>query len=228
MGRGVRLLSANVWNGRADPQALAALLRERDVDVAALQELGPEQAEAVADVLPHGVLEPARNHRGMGIAARRPVGHDRLPLPCRDARIGRLDPADWPGLARPLEIIATHIMGIHVWPQWEALPMRRGQLHGLLRYLDEAPEGARILVGDFNAMPGWPVHRRLAKRLPDVAVRVARREGRRPARTWGPSARWPRLLRIDHALAEGVHVESFEVIPIPDGDHSGLLIDLST
>lgn len=48
----MRILTANLREGLADPNALRALLVEFDVDVACFQELGPAQAEAVRDALP--------------------------------------------------------------------------------------------------------------------------------------------------------------------------------
>jgi hypothetical protein len=45
MGSRLRILSANLLNGGADPEALCDLTRSLNVDVAAFQELSPEQAE---------------------------------------------------------------------------------------------------------------------------------------------------------------------------------------
>ena len=223
MGDRIRVLTANLWNGGADPAGLAELVEAWAVDVACAQELGPDQAEALARVLPHGLLEPARDHSGMGIALRRPGALRRVELPGRDARVAELDPSHWPGLGESLEVISVHILGPHLLRRWR---QRRGQLHALECYLDRAPPRPRLLVGDLNATPLWPLYRRLARRLRDAPADVARRRGARPQRTWGPTPRSPRLLRIDHALAEGVHVEDARVVPLPGSDHSALVVDL--
>lgn len=223
----IRVLTANLWNGGADPDGFADLVQELEADVVCVQELTPEQAEALGRVLPYGCLEPDRNSDGQGIALRRPAELRRLELARRDAHVAMLDPALWPGLPAPLEVIAVHVMGPHVPPwiaNWRA---RRGQLLGLLRYLDEATPQARALVGDLNATPLWPVYRRLAGRLQDGPREVARRRGARPPRTWGPRPGTPRLLRIDHALVDRVHVEEAQVVTIPGSDHSALVVDLS-
>lgn len=224
MGDRIRVLTANLWNGGADPAGVAEVVEAWAVDVACTQELAPEQAEALARVLPHGCLEPARDHTGMGIALRRPAGLRRLELAGRDAWVAELDPAHWPGLAECLEVISVHIVGPHLLRGWR---QRRGQLHALERYLDGAGPRPRLLVGDLNATPLWPVYRRLTRRLHDGPADVARRRGARPQRTWGPTPRSPRLLRIDHALVAGVHVEDAHVVPLPGGDHSALLVDLT-
>jgi endonuclease/exonuclease/phosphatase (EEP) superfamily protein YafD len=83
------------------------------------------------------------------------------------------------------------------------------------------------VLGDFNASPAWPVYRKVAKRLEDLAVTHARIRSARPARTW---ARWvggPRLFRIDHCFGHGVAVDAFSVVEIRGSDHSALVVDLS-
>jgi endonuclease/exonuclease/phosphatase (EEP) superfamily protein YafD len=219
-------MTANLWNGGADPERFAGLVEASRADVVCVQELAPEQADALARVLPHGRLSPARDNTGMGIALRRPAELSRIALPCRDAHVAHLDAGAWPELPDGLEVIGVHVLGPHVWPPWRAWPLRRGQLVGLERYLAEAPPRARVMVGDFNATPAFRVYRRLAARLPDAHHEVARRRGTRPAATWGPTPGAPRMLRIDHALAEGVRVEDAQVLAIPGGDHSALLIEI--
>lgn len=226
MGGVVRVLTANLWNGGADPEAFAELVQACGADVVCAQELAPDQADALGRVLPHGALAPARDNSGMGIALRRPAALERLPLPCRDAHVARLHPSDWPELGAPLEVIGVHILGPHVWPPWRAWPLRRRQLRALERYLAGDPERPRLLVGDLNATPLFAVYRRLAARLRDAHHEAARRRGARPASTWGPTPGFPRLLRIDHALAASVQVEDVRVLAVPGADHSALLVEL--
>jgi endonuclease/exonuclease/phosphatase (EEP) superfamily protein YafD len=226
VGGVVRVLTANLWNGGADPDEFAALVEACGADVVCAQELAPEQADALSRVLPHGALAPARDNTGMGIALRRPAALDRVELPHRDAHVARLDPVEWPELGAALEVIGVHILGPHVWPPWRAWPLRRGQLRALERYLAGDPERPRLLVGDLNATPLFRVYRRLAAHLRDVHREAARRRGARPASTWGPTPGWPRLLRIDHALAAGVEVEDVRVVAVPGADHSAVLVQL--
>jgi len=227
VGFQVRVLTANLWNGGADPVGFAELVAGAEVDVACVQELAPEQAEALARVLPEGRLEPARDHTGMGIALRRAAPLSRIDLPRRDARIAVLSAPGWPGLVQPLEVIAVHVSGPHVWPYWRSWRERRAQLRGLETYLRSAPHPFRLLVGDLNATPLWPVYRRLTRHLGDVHADAARRQGARPARTWGPTPGAPRLLRIDHALGRGLRCEAARVVRVPGGDHSALIVDVA-
>lgn len=227
----LRILTANLWNGRADPEGFAALVEREGVDVACVQELAPEQAAPLAEVLPHGALEPDRDYRGMGIALRQPADVAQLPLRYRPLRTACLDPKDWPGLADPVAVWNVHVRAPQGFPQHVSWATRRAQLRGLLEHVSGAAAGRRlVLVGDFNATPAWPLYRRVARELDDVALATARRSGRRPARTWGP--RWPRvprvrLLRIDHAFARGVEVSRVRRLPVPGSDHDALCVDVA-
>jgi endonuclease/exonuclease/phosphatase family metal-dependent hydrolase len=221
----IRILTANLLNGTAPAERFAEQLRALRVDVAALQEMGPEQAAAVAEVLPHGKLEPGLDHNGMGIALGRPAEVSRLPLRRRDGRVARLEASDW-GAHGPLEIVNVHIQAPHNGMPWTTWSLRRAQVSGLAAYLAEAPCPRRVVVGDFNATPLWPAYRRLVRQVPDETLRHARSRGRRPARTWGPLPGGPCLLRIDHVLAEGVTATHVETVAIEGSDHRGVLVDL--
>jgi len=223
----LRILSANLWNDRADAEAFAALVERLAVDVAALQELGPRQAAALARVLPHGVLEPGLDFHGMGIATRSPVAVRRLTLPCRDARISELALAAADGTAVAVELINLHVQAPHSI-RWSTVSHRRGQLRGLVRHMAAAPHHPRVLVGDFNATPLWPLYRRVTAHLRDAALIAAARGGGRVQPTWGPRPGARRLLRIDHAFVHRVAVLDFQVVPVPGGDHSAVVVDIAT
>lgn len=227
MGGRLRVLTANVFNGRADPAAFAALVRAQRPDVLALQELGPDLADAVAPLFPHGRLEPARDHRGMGLALVGPARLGRIALEHRDARTARLDPADWPQLERPVELLNVHIASPTARP-WRAQPRRRFlQLRRLCAHLDAEPGAARVVLGDLNASPLWPVYRGFARRLDDVALRHARERGRRPEPTWCWRVGGSPVLRIDHCFASGLRAEHVQVLGVAGSDHCALVVDLA-
>jgi endonuclease/exonuclease/phosphatase (EEP) superfamily protein YafD len=223
----LRILTANLRNGGADPAAFAELVRATGAEVVAMQELAPEQAEALGRVLGHGRLDPRRDHRGMGIALARPGRVSRIRLRYRDAHAAHLDPANWPGLAAPLEVLNVHMAAATLRRPLAQAARRRAQVRGLLAHLDRSPDRPRVLVGDLNATPLWPAYRRLASRLDDLAALHARRRGARPARTWPRGLGRLRLLRIDHCLARGCEAARVEALDVRGSDHCGLLIELA-
>ncbi len=226
MGATLRILSANLWNGRADAAGFAELAVRTGADVVALQELGHEQAESLAAAFPHGRLDPRDDHFGGGIAIARPGQVERLPLRGRDGFRAELSPSDWPELPAPLEIVSVHMFAPHL-AAGRGLLRRRPQLEDLERHLHTSDARPRIVVGDFNSTPVWPLYRRLRRILDDGALEVARRQGERPRRTWAPLPWMPRLLRIDHGFVSGVTLEAFRVFPLPDSDHSAILLDVA-
>lgn len=222
----LRVLSANLWNGGADAEGFAALVERVQADVVAVQELTPPQAAALRRHLPHGLLEPATDFSGMGIAARRALAVRRLTLPRRDARVADLQLRGPTGEPVSVEIVNIHVEAPHNRPTWKTVARRRGQWRGLERHLTANPHRPRLVVGDFNSTPLWPFYRRVVGHLHDAALIHARRRGGRPARTWGPWYGSPRLLRIDHAFVQHLEVLDFAVVDVPDGDHSAVVVEI--
>jgi len=227
VSKSVRVFSGNLWWGRADPDGLVDLIRRNRIDVFAAQELGFENAEAISSELPFGALEPGKSFHGMGIALRHPAHFSQIPLYHRPARRVVLDPAEWEGLSRPLDLVNVHIQAPHAMRPFPSVLVRHRQMSGLERFFEENPSDARLVVGDYNATPLWSVYRRMARLFSDGAIQSAQREGRPVERTWGPTAESPRMLRIDHAMVRGLMVENFQVVDIPGSDHSGLVFDCS-
>ena len=217
----VRVLTANLLADRLQVGAFRNLLDALRPDVVLVQELGLEAAGVLGEVLPFGILNPESGSNGRGIALRAPADTDVLPMAHRDALIARVGPPEWPG---SLEIINVHMTNPIMWPPWRSIRARGRQLRSLLAHVSSP--GRRLVAGDFNASPAWPVYRRVVGRLDDAAVFVGRNGGPAPARTWGPTSGFPRLLRIDHVFIEGVTPVDARVVPLPGSDHSGLLVEV--
>jgi endonuclease/exonuclease/phosphatase family metal-dependent hydrolase len=220
-------MSANLWSGAADPDGFAELVARLEIDVVAVQELKPEQAEALSDVMPHGSLFVGAQDGGVALALRRPAHVETVPMPYRHAHTTVLGPAEWPELDAPIHVTATHLMAPHSVTPMPSPFLRPRQLRAIEAYLRERPADQRVVMGDFNATPLWPAYRRIAAQLTDAAVAVAEATGTRPVRTWGPWPGSPRLLRIDHAFVAGLQVESFRTVHVPGSDHSAIVMDVA-
>lgn len=225
MSSRIRILTANLCSGRADPIALAAIIEDLAVDVVCVQELGPKLAEALARILPAGKLGPNEINRGLGIACRHDVEVEQFALPARDGWVARLSPASWSQISQPIEIVNVHIMGPHTWPYFPRRHTRRGQLAGLLRFLEDEPHVPRAILGDFNSSPVWPVYRRLAAQLTDS---VASQRNFRRSPTWPhlPAIGLAGLIRIDHCFLSKLTALDTRVVPLPGSDHLGLCVDV--
>ena len=148
VSKSVRVFSGNLWWGRAEPEGLIELIRRYDVDVFAAQELGFETAEAISSVLPYGSLDPRDCFRGMGVALRYPAEVSQIPLYYRPARRVILDPGEWEGLSRPLDLVNVHIHAPHAVRPFPSILVRHRQVSGLEKFFAENPSDARLVVGD--------------------------------------------------------------------------------
>ncbi|MCH2173059.1 endonuclease/exonuclease/phosphatase family protein [Myxococcota bacterium] len=225
MARSLRLLSANLANGSVSPCALRNLVQSWEVEIAIVQETTPPLAEALSEVLPHGDFEPATDYTGMGIASRHPAEFHRIPLVYRRLHIAKLRPELWPGLGAELELIGIHIAAPHIAPFWAQPRRRAAQLAELFRYTRSKGVAGRVVAGDFNATPMWPVYRAMVGEFVDLVADQAQRHQGTSARTW-PQWRGPALFRIDHCFGQGLKAAHCEAVPVPGSDHYGLLVDL--
>lgn len=208
----LRVMSANLLNGRADPDDLAEIIDRLQPDVVAAQELGPNAAEVIADRLPYGLLHPAWDYAGMGLASIHPIQVRRHPLPHRDAMVAEGDLTIWTvHLANPVDFPPP-------------VKRRPAQVGALEKAID--PDRPTLLVGDLNATPSWPAYRRLTRRLQDGVADWARRNNQAPAPTWGYRPGFPAMLRIDHALVSHAVVRSARVEVVPGSDHRALVVDV--
>lgn len=218
----LRLVSANLGNGRAEPAAFAELMSRLQPDAVAVQEISPCQAGALAEVLPHGELAPSTRFVGMGIALRRPGTARPLRLGYRDAWVSTLASRE----GRPVELVNVHIRAPHLRPIRRTIEFRREQLRAIEAYLARSPDSPTVVLGDLNSSQRWPLYRRLARTMTDAAAVSARRGGHRPLPTWTPSPSLPRLFRIDHVFVTGIEVGDVQVLPIRGSDHCAVVADV--
>lgn len=214
----LRILTMNMYNGRADAASFAAVLEETQPDLVATQELSTGGAEVLTEWGSAHLLDPRDDTTGMGIATRFPATFERIAFPHRDPIRVRFDGAAW-GFGE-VEVVNTHIVNPIARPWRQSQRLRRMELAALEKVLAE-PAASRILVGDFNSSPAWPLYRRLAGLATDGAV-----EAGTARRTWGYTPGSPRMLRIDHAFLQGASCVTTGLIRVSGADHRGLIADV--
>jgi endonuclease/exonuclease/phosphatase family metal-dependent hydrolase len=232
LGKSFRILSANLKNGAADPDAFANLVASLAVDVLALQEVSFDQAEPLTRLFEFGEVVPHEQFVGRGLLCSHPVRIERIPLIWGFALTARLEPRDWNQLGGPVEVTNLHVAAPHMLSPQPGPVLRWNQgreFDAFLARADQAsqPAPARLMVGDFNSTPGWPWYRRMALQFTDAATEFAAKAGTSTEPTWGPWPGGPKLLRIDHGFTRGLEVEGVEVLEIAGSDHSALVIDLA-
>lgn len=219
-GPPLRVLSANLQYGQADPAVVVELVRRTDTEVFSVQELTPSAVKALeraglTRLLPYHVLDAHCGSTGMGIYARHPL---RVLPPVPEAAEATLQAE----LTLPddlrVEVTAVHPLpplGVAAFEDW------RRALTALPSAADDGP--VRVLAGDFNATLDHAHFRSILDRgYADAADRV----GKGLIPTWGMDQRKPSLT-IDHILvSDHVTVQRVEVYSIPNSDHRAVFADV--
>jgi endonuclease/exonuclease/phosphatase family metal-dependent hydrolase len=215
-GRQVRIMSANLYMGRADVKTIVELVREHNVDVLNLEELTPKEAgefdrAGLFDVLPYRVLKAASGGEGSGMASRYPLTELSLAGPSLLAQ---------PSARVDLGGASLEVVTVHAVPPTTSVATWKSEIGGL-----PAPDRTiRVLAGDFNATLDHATFRRLLKSgYADAGER--RGQGFRP--TW-PSRRWSPPVTIDHVVVDSrVSVTGYEVFDLPGSDHRAVFAQLT-
>ncbi|MFU8871109.1 endonuclease/exonuclease/phosphatase family protein [Micromonospora sp. SL4-19] len=223
-GPTLRLLTANLFVGKADPARLVELVRSQRVDVLTVQEFTPEIAAALdqlglATLLPYRELNAEVGTTGSGLYARFPLSEAGFR---RNQGFGfsqAYGTLAVPG-APPLRVESAHPAApyaVKVLPDWWT--DLRGQPPA-------TPRGRlSILAGDFNATLD---HAPLRELIATGYVDAADAAGAGLAGTWGPyDGDSIPPVTIDHVLADRrIAVRSVAVHALPGSDHRAVLAEL--
>jgi len=221
-GRRLRVLSANLLNGKADPHALVALVRKHRVEILAVQELTPEAVErldnaGIGDVFPHRELHPAKSFHGSGVFSRYPLSDGAVRVhPCAmrqsSATVAVPD-------AGPLRVESAHPGA----PRWDNTACWRHDLRTQPSAGNGGPPG--ILLGDFNAT----LDHGLLRRLIAGGYRDAG-----SATGCGLVPTWPFALRrlppvtLDHVLVDRrLGITEYAVLNVVGSDHRAVLAEVT-
>jgi len=223
-GPAVRVMSANLKEGSADPGALVALVRSLRVDVLAVSELPPRELArltraGLTGVLPYAVTNPAWSTTGgTALFSRYPLT-DGQRLPLVDEFVETAAVLHVPG-ARPVELTAVHYCA----------PVDPGQYtcwrYGIARIPPALPTGpVRLLLGDFNLTMDYGALRTVL----DTGYRdAASVVGQGLSTTWPYDGTPVPPLTIDHVLADRrIGVSAAGTYPIRNSDHRAVFAALT-
>ncbi|MDG4823502.1 endonuclease/exonuclease/phosphatase family protein [Asanoa sp. WMMD1127] len=224
-GPRLRVLTANIKHGEADPAALVELVRRHRVDVLAVQELNAEfikafDAAGIQSVLPHRIVDDPAIYVNGGLYSRLPLTG--VGVHKDDSGFTQAYATVTVDGAAPLVIESVHScapLSLADVPCWFA---------GLRGQQPATPDGpVRLLMGDFNAtLDHSPMRALLATGYEDAAANT----GRGLRGTWRPIDHGFSLppIAIDHILIDPrLAVRSYEVWPLPGSDHSAVFAEVS-
>ncbi|SCL58794.1 Metal-dependent hydrolase, endonuclease/exonuclease/phosphatase family [Micromonospora chersina] len=220
----LRLLTANLLKGGADPARLVELVRTHRVDVLAVQEFTPQAAAeldrlGLATLLPYRMLNPEVGTTGSGLYARHPLsgtGYRRNQGFFFSQAYGTVAV---PG-APPLRVESAHPAApyaVEVVPDWWT---------DLRAQPPATPQGGlSVLAGDFNATLD---HAPLRDLIDTGYVDAAAAAGAGLSGTWGPYDGDPiPPVTIDHVLVDRrIAVRGVDVYAVPGSDHRAVLAEL--
>jgi endonuclease/exonuclease/phosphatase (EEP) superfamily protein YafD len=226
MGVEVRLMSANLYEGMADPDPLVRSAREQ-ADVVAFQELTQQEADRLSGAgidatFPYRWLEARDGPDGVGIWSRFPIETPRridgYTFAFLTARIRVA------GVSTDPTVVVAHVAG--PWPQ--PIDNWRRDINLLPATLSEVGEqagaGSVIVATDLNSTADMrPFRALLRKGYRDAAEQSG--AGIKP--TFPADSRLPPLVVIDHILTRNCAATSLRTLKIPGSDHRGLVATLS-
>jgi endonuclease/exonuclease/phosphatase (EEP) superfamily protein YafD len=224
-GPTLRVLSANMRVGGADPAALVALVRAHRVDLFAVQELTSDaqralDAAGLSDLLPEHVRYPLPGVGGSALYSRFPLADGGLRMHRSGSGFGQAMATVAVPDAPPVRVESVH----------PCAPAALSRSSCWAADLADQPSATvdgpvRLLVGDFNAtLDHEPLRRLLGTGYRDAADVV----GAGYLNTWPYDDRWyvPKVV-IDHVLADRrVGVRGVAVYPVPRTDHRALFAEL--
>ncbi len=222
-GPELRVMTANLFLGQADAEAVVDLVRDQRIDLLSLQELTPEEYRALRRaglrrLLPEEVAYTASASSGAGLFSRWPLAHvGRIP--------GSIDLLQMPRAQLRVPGSGTvKVVDVHPLPPTDSQQVSHWQ-RGLSSLPSADPDGAvRLLLGDFNATLD---HEALREVLDRGYVDAADAVGKGLTPTWPRGHLLPPIVTIDHVLVdERVRVSDVGVHDIPGTDHRAVTADL--
>jgi endonuclease/exonuclease/phosphatase (EEP) superfamily protein YafD len=216
----LRVLTANLYFGRADAEVIVARVRQAGADVLFLQELTEDavtrlKQAGLEDLMPFALPELRGGSRGSGIYSRFPLREGPAVAPAYMAQ--PTAQIELPG-GGAVELVCVHPVAPNLGRRGAA--RWREELAAL-----PAPGGLpRVLAGDFNATVDHAAFRRVLRLgYADAALQA----GNALTPTWGPPGRGAAVLTLDHVLVDrSCAVLASSVHVVPGSDHRAVYAEI--
>lgn len=228
----LRVMTCNVYKGRADAQRIVDLVRSEGVQVLALQETTVDfvddlEAAGVNDLLPYSERSSSDGIYGNGVWSATPLGDtasDDIGSSASAMPAGTISVATPDGTTTPLRFVSVHTTAPRsgYWDLWR----KSIEEIGVVRDRLDAGSNARyVLMGDFNSTYD---HAPFREMLGGSLFDAARQAGEGLTLTW-PTDRTllPAFCGIDHVVVSGgIGTSNLETREIEGSDHAALLCTL--
>jgi endonuclease/exonuclease/phosphatase (EEP) superfamily protein YafD len=218
----LRVISANLRDGRAEPQDVVSLARDQ-TDVLAVQELTPGEvdrlsAAGIDTTFPYRWLDARDAAEGVGLWSRFPLETARRIAGYTFAMVSAQIRV--PGISTAPTIVVVHLPG--PWPQpIDGWRHDIALLPATLREVAErAGTGCVVAAADLNSTTDMRPFRTL---LTDGYRDAAEQSGSGIQPTFPSDSRLPPLIAIDHILTRNCTATSLRTNGIPGSDHRGLV-----
>jgi endonuclease/exonuclease/phosphatase family metal-dependent hydrolase len=216
----LRVLSVNLYFGRADAEVVVARVRQVGADVLFLQELTPDavtrlKQAGLDDLMAHTQVDLRGGSRGSGIYSRFPLSEGPYVAPVHMAQPTAL--LELPD-GETVELVCVHPCPPRV-RRWGGPTRWRAELGAL------PPPGKlpRVLAGDFNATLDHAAFRGVLRL---GYADAAQQTGNALVPTWGLPGR-SALFPLDHVLVSaGCAVRAYSVHAVPRTDHRAVYAEI--
>ncbi|NYI40593.1 endonuclease/exonuclease/phosphatase family protein [Demequina lutea] len=215
----LRVATLNLTLGQADAHAVVAMVRDRSIDVLAVEELTPAEADALRAAgleseLPYGETLPQSGVEGTGLWSRLPMASAE-PVPGLTSHAAR---ATVTVGGEPVAIFAVHpaAPGLFDHSRW-ASDMEA--LSGIL----SKPDGPVIVAGDFNTTRDH----RAFRDLEALGFRDAVDQAGAGFLPTFPNGTLPMpVVAIDHVMVHNSQLSAVSVttVVVPSADHRALVV----
>jgi endonuclease/exonuclease/phosphatase (EEP) superfamily protein YafD len=222
----VRVISANIYEGMADPDHLVRSAQAQ-ADVIAVQELTPQSVDRLTRAgldatFPYRWLDARGDSRGVGMWSRFPIEAPRrisgytFAFLTAQIRV--------PGVSTDLTVVVAHLPGPWPYPidswrrDFDRLPVTLSEVS------EQAGADCVIVAGDLNSTTDMRPFRALLRNgYRDAAEQSG--AGFKP--TFPASWRLPPFMAIDHVLTRNCTATSLRTLELPGSDHRGLVVTVA-